>query len=537
MLLATAGGRGWYRVPRSATGTIETRGLVDGTRAFHLRFYTASGRELVVLHERPRCECGCGGGWSETTARTELAGIQARVRAGVWERPDPSGQAKPGAILEAAFFEEYAWWWLSAKVEGVIGAKPINENTAKDYRWRLKCHLVPFFGQYRLDEINGALCQRFKTQKLREAAEQRDRIGAGVVPRDERGRRVVPLRSASLRKLMDALAAILEDAMEDGHLLRNPARARRMRVHVPKPKRCFLETDELASLFDAAAQQDHASYPVAASGLGDTAALVAQLLSKDKQPKRIAEELGLAPSTVTYHLRRLGAQAGRGYAGWRAVVEILGRTGVRSSELCDLRIGQVRLHNPNAARFYIQDSKTETGIREVQMSPHLVEAVIEHLQRLRRVGAPTGPEDYLIPNLNGGRLSRQRVAEIVRKAALLATERRALEGLPPLPHTTPHTLRRTYISIALLANNFDVKWVMSQVGHADSRMTLDVYAQLAQRVDRRHGTNFDRLVEISRHTPRLGDEKATSHRKRSSSTNKDATITIRKAYAFSCRLP
>ena len=43
------------------------------------------------------------------------------------------------------------------------------------------------------------------------------------------------------------------------------------------------------------------------------------------------------------------------------------------------------------------------------------------------------------------------------------------KGLPPLPDTTPHTLRRTYISIALLANNFDVKWVMGQVGHADSR--------------------------------------------------------------------
>jgi hypothetical protein len=36
-------------------------------------------------------------------------------------------------------------------------------------------------------------------------------------------------------------------------------------------------------------------------------------------------------------------------------------------------------------------------------------------------------------------------------------------------------LRRTYISIALLANRFDVLWVMSQVGHADSKMTMDVY--------------------------------------------------------------
>jgi hypothetical protein len=71
-------------------------------------------------------------------------------------------------------------------------------------------------------------------------------------------------------------------------------------------------------------------------------------------------------------------------------------------------------------------------------------------------------------------------------------------GLPPLPHTTPHTLRRTDISIALLANRFDVLWVMGQVGHADSKMTLDVYAQLQQRVKREHGRAFDTLVRQAR---------------------------------------
>ena len=35
---------------------------------------------------------------------------------------------------------------------------------------------------------------------------------------------------------------------------------------------------------------------------------------------------------------------------------------------------------------------------------------------------------------------------------------------------------------------------MSQVGHADSKMTLDVYAQLEQRVKREHGERFDALV-------------------------------------------
>ncbi|HEY3553308.1 MAG TPA: tyrosine-type recombinase/integrase, partial [Solirubrobacterales bacterium] len=102
--------------------------------------------------------------------------------------------------------------------------------------------------------------------------------------------------------------------------------------------------------------------------------------------------------------------------------------------------------------------------------------------------------DYLIPNTRGGRISRQRVAKIVAAAAKLASERLRAKRLSPLPKTTPHTLRRTYISIALVANNFDVKWVMDQVGHSDSTMTMDVYAQLQQRVKRQHGKSFDRLL-------------------------------------------
>ena len=95
-------------------------------------------------------------------------------------------------------------------------------------------------------------------------------------------------------------------------------------------------------------------------------------------------------------------------------------------------------------------------------------------------------------------MTRQRVGAILHAAQALATEQIEAEGRPPMPTTTPHTMRRTYISIALLANGFDVKWVMSQVGHADSKMTMDVYAQLEQRVDRSHGTAFDELVRRAR---------------------------------------
>jgi hypothetical protein len=131
----------------------------------------------------------------------------------------------------------------------------------------------------------------------------------------------------------------------------------------------------------------------------------------------------------------------------------------------------------------------------VQLTPELADRLARHVARLHAAGRPTGPDAYLFPNVRGGRISRQRVGRLLAEAAAAASEELEARGLPPLPVTTPHTLRRTYISIALLANGFDVKWVMSQVGHADSKMTLDVYAQLEQRADRTHGTSFDALIQ------------------------------------------
>ena len=179
------------------------------------------------------------------------------------------------------------------------------------------------------------------------------------------------------------------------------------------------------------------------------------------------------------------------------MVEILARSGVRVSELCDVRLRHVRLHDADGARFRIPDAKTEAGIREVQMTPDLVEALVEHLDRLRRAGQPTGPDAFLSRTARrphdppARRQDRPRGGRARQRGPVA-------RGLPPLPNTTPHSMRRTYISIALLANDFDVKWVMSQVGHADSTMTMDVYAQLEQRVDREHGTAFDRLVRHAR---------------------------------------
>jgi integrase len=134
------------------------------------------------------------------------------------------------------------------------------------------------------------------------------------------------------------------------------------------------------------------------------------------------------------------------------------------SELCDIRIRDLRLHAASGAHFLIPDAKTEAGVREVQVSPDLLEEIVAHIDRLQRAGQPTDRDAWLFSNLKGRRMTRQRVGGIVREATSVASSHLAARDLPALPNTTPHTLRRTYISIALLANRFEVMWVMRQVG-------------------------------------------------------------------------
>ena len=447
-------------MPRQPTGTIDVVALRDGTQAFHLRFKADGKRHRVVLHGRPGCECGCGGNWSQRQARQELGDILARVRAGVWKPHE-----KPAPAPAMPTFHEYASTWLRLKADGVLGGKPIDKNTEADYRWRLSRHILPFFAQHRLDEIDRALCLAFKAHKLQEAAEIRAAIAAGADLRGRGNRRVEPLGPASIRKVIDTLAAILEEAVEDELIDRNPAKGQRMKVRVPKPKRTFLELDELTTLLEAAEDQDRS--PLLAVPIDDTKRTrdrVARLAATGKRPSAIAEELGLAKSTVTFHLRNLGAANAAPYAGRRAIVEMLARSGVRVSELCDIQLRDVRLHDRDGARFRIPDAKTEAGIREVQLTPDLVDVLTQHLRRLRAAGFPTGPDSYLVPSLRGNRITRQRVGKVLKEAAMLATERLEPGGPSPASSDEPSHAEKD-----VHQHRADREQLRRQVGHEPGR--------------------------------------------------------------------
>lgn len=126
------------------------------------------------------------------------------------------------------------------------------------------------------------------------------------------------------------------------------------------------------------------------------------------------------------------------------------------------------------------------------MTPRLLEEVLAYRSTIDAV-AQDAPA---FPTSRGTRRNKDNLnARVLKPAFRRADELRAERGLPALPPAvTVHTLRRTYVSL-MLAAGADLRWVQSQVGHEDAKMTLDVYSQVLQRKDRELYTEaFDRLM-------------------------------------------
>ena len=124
------------------------------------------------------------------------------------------------------------------------------------------------------------------------------------------------------------------------------------------------------------------------------------------------------------------------------------------------------------------------------MTPMLREILIEYRSRLK----DPDPSAIVFTTASGRARDKDNVRNRVLAPCVADANaiRRDL-GRPPLPHVTPHTLRRTFISL-LLANNADVPYVMNQVGHLDEGTTLRIYAKLLNR-DRRHvGAAIDGMI-------------------------------------------
>jgi integrase len=111
------------------------------------------------------------------------------------------------------------------------------------------------------------------------------------------------------------------------------------------------------------------------------------------------------------------------------------------------------------------------------------------------VPSPAGAPAF--PTRTGKRRDKDNTRKrMIAPALRRANELRERQGLPPIDaHVTPHTLRRTYISI-MFAAGADVPYVQGQVGHIDPDLTLKIHALVLRRRNRRQfGDAFDQLMQ------------------------------------------
>jgi integrase len=224
----------------------------------------------------------------------------------------------------------------------------------------------------------------------------------------------INLSASSVRHIHRTLSLILELAVRDGRLARNPAAGVKL-PKLPRAAKRFLTRDEVFNLADAAAKH--------------------------------------------------GEQ-------YRALILVLALCGLRWGEAAGLKVGRLDLmkRRLTVADTLIDDKTTGALVwetpknhqaREVHLPPFLADQMAE-------VVAGKQPDDLVFTSTRGKPMSNGNFRRYVFDHAA------ADAGLAGI---TPHVLRHTAASLAVSAGA-NVKAVQRMLGHASAAMTLDVYAGL-----------------------------------------------------------
>ena len=326
------------------------------------------------------------------------------------------------------------------------------------------------------------MIDRYVEAKQLESEEIREANAGGVTLANGQRSPRRPLANSTINATLELLIGILDEAVRRKLLVVNPAREKGLRLKEQRPRGNVLEIDELEDLLAAAAEIDQKVTPKVL----ERGATARAHRDQGVTWKEIGRRLGVAEATAIYYTQQ---HERRRISARRTILACLAGSGLRNTELCRIDIGDVDFAH---GTINVADAKTEAGVRKVDLSPMLRDELLAWRASL---DAPM-PESPFFPTRAGGRRDKDNInARVIRPAVRRANERRALRGLPPLPaRVTAHTLRRTYISM-MFAAGAEIPYVMAQVGHGDSKVTLEIYAQVLKRRDREQiGRAFDHLL-------------------------------------------
>jgi integrase len=383
-------------------------------RAYSLRFRAYGERYYLTLGYEDE-------GWGWDKADEELQNILADVRRGLWVPPSkkkPRGKGKGDQPAQVPNFGPFATGLTKGR-EGQV-----SEETTKHEKWALG-HLVPFFGDWALNEIEAEGVDEYRAFKVKESESRARAIERGKPKRNDYGQILRPLSAGSINRTIDYLQWALSIAIEYKRfgIIENAAEGKRRRLRGKRPAPVFI---------DSAAQIE---------------ALLLAAAELDRDPHYELAEREVILATFLF-------------------------AGPRAHELGNLLWRDVDLAG---ARIFIGRSKTEAGLREIKILPILRDILAAYKAVVYR----GDPDALVFPTLTGAR----RDADNLRARVLGPTFERADEllerrGQVPLPRgLTTHKLRHAFASI-LVALGEDPISVMTQIGHTDPKFTLRVYTHM-----------------------------------------------------------
>lgn len=154
--------------------------------------------------------------------------------------------------------------------------------------------------------------------------------------------------------------------------------------------------------------------------------------------------------------------AGDDYA---PIIEVLLTTGCRWGELAAMNIADF---DPKSHTLRIRKSKTDAGIRAIQLDKGDTNIITKHLLATGRLGYPA--ESPLFTSPNGQRLNYANF----RSRVFLPARNKA-----GLPDVSIHSLRRTHATMLVSAKH-NSKAIQARMGHASIQTTLSYYASATE---------------------------------------------------------
>jgi len=149
------------------------------------------------------------------------------------------------------------------------------------------------------------------------------------------------------------------------------------------------------------------------------------------------------------------------------LIHIAMHSGLRVSEIADLRIGEIHLKN-GSAYLYVRRGKRGKD-RDVYIDAELAQHLKEFIKEKPILwDQPNKDEDYLFTGQGGGKMTTTALTISFTQAVKAAGLRKGL---------SIHSARHTYATIMYAKSDKNLKFVQKQLGHSSINMTA-LYADI-----------------------------------------------------------